>query len=867
MTDNSSPDADPQTRDVLNGLQWPLRLTRAGMVVERAVRAFWPFATIVMLILALLAFRVADAAILPVLVSLAAVGFVALIWSLIAGIRRFHWPSWADAEARLDATLVGHPIATLQDAPAVGGDDPASIAVWRAHLRRMRARVRGARAPAPDLRVAGHDPFALRLMAATALLAAVLFGALGRVGDVGPVLVGPIEASTGGPSWEGWIEPPLYTARPSLYLNDISREAFEAPEGSRITIRFYGSDGALSLRQTLSDTPPPEGVLPTDAAQNVTLERSGELAIDGPGGQAWIVSALPDQAPTVVVDGELGGIPPGQFQLPFTATDDYAVVSGRAIIRLDPSAADRRYGLRVDPEPRDPVILDLPMPFSGSRSEFTEVLVEDLSLHPYANLPVTISLEVTDHAGQIGTTTESFDRLPGRRFFDPLANALIEMRRDLLWSRENAMRTMQLLRAVTWQAEDLWDDEAAYLLTRSAMRRLEAAIDGLSQETQDAVAEMLWEAALMIEEGELSGALERLRRAQDRLAEAMRQGASPEEIDQLMQELREAMDEYMRELAENAQPGETDQPDQSGESMEMSMADIEEMMRQIQELIEQGRMAEAMEMMEALRQMMENMQMTQGGNGDGPRSPGQQAMEGLQDTLRDQQDLSDDSFRELQEQFNNPGRPGSPDQQSQPQQGQQQQGQPGSSAQNGEDGADGQAEGGTQGGENDGRTLAERQEELLRQLQEQAQSLPGLSSESAEEAERLLGDAARAMDEAAEALEGGALADALNSQSEAMEALREGMGELGRALAEAQGLEDPGQGQAQGNAAPSSPSRDPLGRQAGNSGAFGTEEGFERREEAFRRARELLDELRRRSAEQSRPDVELDYLRRLLDQF
>ena len=39
------------------------------------------------------------------------------------------------------------------------------------------------------------------------------------------------------------------------------------------------------------------------------------------------------------------------------------------------------------------------------------------------------------------------------------------------------------------------------------------------------------------------------------------------------------------------------------------------------------------------------------------------------------------------------------------------------------------------------------------------------------------------------------------------------------------------------------------------------------REEAFHLARELLDELRHRSAEQGRPEVELEYLRRLLDQF
>jgi hypothetical protein len=35
----------------------------------------------------------------------------------------------------------------------------------------------------------------------------------------------------------------------------------------------------------------------------------------------------------------------------------------------------------------------------------------------------------------------------------------------------------------------------------------------------------------------------------------------------------------------------------------------------------------------------------------------------------------------------------------------------------------------------------------------------------------------------------------------------------------------------------------------------------------YRRAGELLDEIRRRSGETERPEIELDYLRRLLDRF
>jgi hypothetical protein len=61
--------------------------------------------------------------------------------------------------------------------------------------------------------------------------------------------------------------------------------------------------------------------------------------------------------------------------------------------------------------------------------------------------------------------------------------------------------------------------------------------------------------------------------------------------------------------------------------------------------------------------------------------------------------------------------------------------------------------------------------------------------------------------------------------------------------------------------------RDPLGREEGTNGRIGTDERMLQGEDVYRRARELLDEIRRRSSDQGRPDVERDYLRRLLDRF
>ncbi len=51
---------------------------------------------------------------------------------------------------------------------------------------------------------------------------------------------------------------------------------------------------------------------------------------------------------------------------------------------------------------------------------------------------------------------------------------MIEMRRDLLWSRSNAPRTAQIFKALTNRPEDLIRNEKAYLRLRVALRRLDA---------------------------------------------------------------------------------------------------------------------------------------------------------------------------------------------------------------------------------------------------------------------------------------------------------------------------------------------------------------------------------------------------------
>ena len=864
-----APERDP----MLTHLRLPLFLTRSGMLAERLLRAFWPVLCIVMGALGGLMLGLHDMAPVELVWGSAVLAVLGLVGFAARGARRFHWPRRNEALARLDETLPGQPIHAILDHQAIGAGDAASAAVWRAHQARMAARAASARPARPDLRLAAHDPYALRYVAVLALAVGLIFGSVWRVGSVAEMTPGG-SALAGGPTWEGWVEPPRYTGLPTLYLADIAGDDMRVPEGSRITLRFYGEVGALTLAETVSGR---IGELPSaaDPQQEFTVARDGTLRIDGPGGRAWDVTVIADAPPEVRVAGEPDTGAAGEMTLPFEARDDYGITGGEAVIALDLATLDRRYGFAADPEARAPITVPLPLPIAGDRAAFTETLIEDFSKHPWANLPVTITLSAEDAAGQAGQATPLAALLPARHFFDPLAAAIAEQRRDLLWTRQNAPRVAQVLRAVSYRPDEVFRSETAYLRLRVILRRLENfTAHGLSEAQRDEISEALWDLAILLEEGDLGDALERLRRAQERLSEAMKNGASDQEIAELMRELREATDDYLRQLSRQAQQdgqqGEDGQP-QNGDSMQMTQNDLQRMMDRIQELMEQGRMAEAEQALQELQQLMENMRVTQGQQGQGGQSEGQRAMEGLADTLRDQQGLSDQAFRDLQEQFN-PGANSGQSQQNEGRNGGMGRGESHEGQGSGEGQAQGQGEGarpgelGQEPGGNGEGALADRQQALREELRRQQGTLPGAGTPEGDAARDSLGRAGRAMDGAEEALRGDDLAEAIDRQAEAIEALREGMRSLGEAMAQQQqGGQQQGQGMAEGDMRAND--RDPLGRQAGSNGAFGTDEGMLQGEDVYRRARELLGEIRRRSGDGERPEVELEYLRRLLDRF
>ncbi len=638
----------------------------------------------------------------------------------------------------------------------------------------------------------------------------------------------------------------------------------------------------------------------------------------------WQFAVIPDEAPEIAFKGDVRVSPRSALLFDFTASDDYGVVGATADVTI--ATGDGLPDLAPDAEP---IIRDAAPSFGlrlaqpGAKTAEGKAF-KDLTAHPYAGLPIRLRLTARDEAGQEGHSAPVQMKAPERSFRKPLAKALVEQRRLLITDPAKKARVELALGGLMIGAERFIDDTTVLLGLQSTLRRLAIAnlpetarawsselADPLKErrvayfQTIRSVIDQLWSLALYVEDGDLSDAERALRQAQERLKDAIENGASEEEISRLMAALREAMNRFLRELAERQQPGDQQQ-NAMAPNQQLSSQDLDEMLREIERLMQTGRMAEAQQLLSQLQDMLERLQsgrMARGQQGQ----QGNQAMQQLEqfgELIQGQQNLMDDTFQSrggAQQGQQGQGQRGQQQgrqgqgQRGQGQRGQGQEGQDGQGqrgrGQNGQgqfgEGQPGQGQfgqgqpqqgqqgqgrpqPGQRGGQQPGQSatpgsLAQRQQGLRGQLQGLLDELQrnGQAGQASGAQDELDG-AARAMERAREALERGAMGEATDEQSLALDQLRRGAQQFAQEIFEQM---------QQGQGTASAPNRDPLGRrQAGqqegaNGGNPNTSDTRVPDAIDVQRARTILQELRRRLSDPSRPKMELDYLDRLLERF
>jgi uncharacterized protein (TIGR02302 family) len=801
-----------------------LRLARAALLWERIWPACWPALAVLGAFLVLGLFDLLP--LLPgvlhaALLLLFGAAFVAALAVIIRGTVL---PDRIAARRRIErASGLDHrPLQALADRPSTTLD-PQATQLWQAHRRRMEAATHRLRIGLPAAGFAGRDPLGLRaVLAMLLLIAAVDAGAdwpdrLLRA--VMPSLPGSAPAVAA--SLDIWVTPPEYTGLPPQFLRPGTTETIRIPAQSALLAQVHGGKAVprLAIDNEAHDF---DAVDKQDFRTGATLTSGKQLSVTQAGTTlgSWPIEIIPDNPPKIAFAKPPTATPRAALRIDYQASDDYGVEGVKTVIRRDGGKPDET--------------LEIEAPLPGLHlKEAQATSYHDLTPHPWAGLPVEIRLAASDALGQTGESEPVHIKLPERTFNHPVARAVIDQRKELVidpGSRPAVADTLSDLR----ERPNLYRDDAiVFLGLRLAEQRLRLNDD---EKSTAEVEQLLWDTALRIEDGRMSLAERDLRRLQQELQDALAKNAPDEEIDRLMRELRQALDRYLQALAENLARN----PDQAEQPIDPSRVitgrDLQRMLDRARELARDGARDQARELLSQLRNMLENLRMAKPGQTpQGGSNQAQQMMRGMHDLMQRQQQLLDRSFRSQQ---------------------QSQQGRTGQRGQQGGDQQDANPDMGDAAGQQEGlrRTLGE----MMRRLGDGLGEIP-----------EPLGRAERAMRDATEALQRRQPGEAIGPQTEALDQLQQAAREFAQQMQRRLGRGNPDENDV--GATDSEPrdqaERDPLGRPMSNNGTFDQGDVKIPDQNTLQKAREILDELRRRAGERSRPEIELDYIERLLKRF
>ncbi|MEJ5080103.1 TIGR02302 family protein [Ochrobactrum sp. MYb379] len=777
---------------------------------------------------------------------------------------RFRLPDDEAITARIEDVngLIHEPLAVQTGQMATGANDPFAIALWQEHQRRMAERLKNLQSGVPRPHIPERDPYALRAVVALLFVTAAAYSLSpnsGQIADAFNIRAGSASAVA---RIDAWVTPPSYTGRAPIFLStaldDASAEKpITVPQGSIVNIRVIGGSSerltttdATGHRAEIKPVAPKQGEeeqqTSVDDSRNFRYDLQQDQTLNLSGIDArWSFAVTPDNPPTIRFSKEPGHALNGTLQLSYEISDDYGAVKAYGeIVPLDIDHEDEETAPLYDAPD-----LPLALPRRGTKEATTS---KDLTQHPWAGQKVALTLVATDAAGKFGRSETKIITLPERPFSNPLAKAVAEQRRILALDATQRDHVRDMLSALMIRPEETIKDKAHYLGLVTIRTRLRLATgDDALRDTAD----YMWQVALGIEDGNLSAAEKRLRQAQEALRNALQNGASQEEIEKLTAELREAMQQFLREFAQRQQqnPNAKNQPMDPNARM-LTDKDLQRMMDQIENLARQGSRDQAEQLLSQLQDLMNNLQMGQPsqpgqqGQGQGQANQMQQQMNKLGDLMRRQQQMMNETFKldqQMQQQQYGSGEFGDED------------------VLPGDDGTMGQGE--SQQGGQSGETSSEMAE-AMRKLQQQQQALQQELKKFGEDLKGMginpnkdFSDADKSMGNAGDALGRSEGSEAGDQQGNALEALRRGGRDMMQQMQQAMGQQGEGQNGQQGQNG-----RDPLGRQQGSNG-MSNENGVKIPGEIdIQRAREILDEIRRKLGDALTPQIEKEYLQRLL---
>ncbi len=745
--------------------------------------------------------------------------FVVVAAELVNGFRNFRLPVEAEGKRRIERAsgLRHRPLAALSDHLATGADDPSVQSLWERHRARMAATSRRLRIGLAKPDMARHDPLGLRVALFLALMVASVAGASEADRRLSGALVPDLSLLAPPVPAELAISvtPPPYTGQPPMFLAIGSPvvpgagEDRSVPAGSALMARVHGGEGVPLLR--LGDATTPFTVVDSSNFEIAeTIESGDRVAVTQAGTTLgeWPIVVVPDRPPTVAFAELPSQTNRAALRIDYAAEDDYGVTRAEVSIQRGPEHQFR---------------LPLGLGRVGTAA-IQGKSFHDLTPHPWAGLPVSLTLEVSDAVGQIGISETIEMVLPQRDFRHPVARAIVDQRRKLALDPEKRPEVARALDGLSTRPEAFAEDLGVFLGLRVARTRL---VRGRGETTIPEVQNLLWQIALAIEEGPLALAERSLRDAMQALMSTLsREDAGDAEIDDMVDALRQALDEYLAALADRAlnQPGSA--PPSDGRVVDSD--ELYELLDQARDLARTGSREAAQQLLSQLREFLENLQTGRlaGIPQDSAVEQSLGAMRDLESLIGEQEELLDQTFR----------------------QGGLQGGGQGSQL----GGTGEQPEGGARSSATDQESLRQQLRDLMLDMADNGLPVP-----------RELGHAEKSMGRASRDLNRERPRQATESQIQAIDQMQQAAQGMLESLMEWIGQSAAG---AFAESGPFGPRRDPFGRRMGkdltDDGSVHVPDNRQ-----VQRSRAILKELYRRAGDRARPAIEREYIERLLRRF
>lgn len=835
--------------------RWKVRAARVALWIEALTAAFWQPVALA-LFYAGLGFGNFYAFTGTLAANLAAAAFyIALAVLIRRGLRRFEAPSLPALLRRLERenALPHRPLSSLDDRAAEGGN----LDLWALAREKRRAQAANAKPFLPGPVLARRDPLGLRYLAAlTFCTGLVVAGA--RWPERLETALFPFRIAMDGAAREDdsivlWITPPAYTGFGKLVLKGggAVAEPIKLPQGSVFKIRVTGGFGTPEAR--MGDY--------RFKLSNLGGGSHGAELMAVPGKEfvlrqmLWNRLSVPydyivDTPPVVTLTEAPEPLPGGRMRFKLPVHDDYGVRDLEiSVTAAEPADAMPAFG--------GPIHDVRPVMTAGGGKDVDIAPVYDLTAHPWAGLPALVTFTVTDALGQKAQSETLRIVLPERQFLHPVAKELVALRRKLLWTpQESREEVARALEEIMVRPGLYGGDPTVFLMLRVAASRL---YYNKKIEQTGSVVPLLWDLALRIEDGNLSLAARELRDAREALEQALRDPkTTQEELAVLNEQLREAMANYLREMGRELQKrmaqGEkipVMPPDSAGKTLDGRM--LEGLLDRLQSESLSGNRDKAMEMLSMLEHMTDLMD----GAMNAQMPPDVKFMADgiseLQELVNRQQQLLDQTRDQAQRMQDSEGFSYGAQPAPRPQDG-------GTGGPEMGEMPPAPAPGDSSGPAIDTTANKAEQEALRRVLGE----LMREAGEKLGEVPDSFGKAELSMRDSSKALGENRPEDSVPHQEEAIRHLKDGAQKLGQQMK--QRLEKmTGLSFSQGQT-------DPFGRPMENPNEGGRnpfpDQTVKIPSEAERRKiDEILKTLRQRSGEYSRPQEEIDYLRRLLKQF